>query len=349
MNKLKFIAEGLLNAPANLLRYRAGWPMKPRVLVLMTTDRCNSRCLQCNIWQQKGTEKPLSVEEIGTALRSPIFQNIKSIINTGGECTLRNDLENILFTESANLPNAELQISTNGLLPNRVIETVKYAKVWQMCLSVGISLDGVNEQHDLARGVKGNFDKVDWLLEHLLENKVDTSVGFVLSENTMNNLSAVRDYLKTYGKIPFVQWCSDGNFYLRTDMPAKDKRRELLAAVKSLSSKEAGSYLMKKSWIKYLEGKSIKFPCFALNSFCVLKSNGDIVPCLSKFNSSIGNIRYDTVENIWHSKTAQAVHEEIKQCSGCLNSWGAGESYYAAFYPYLQYLQSPKELIGAIK
>jgi hypothetical protein len=151
-----------------------------------------------------------------------------------------------------------------------------------------------------------------------------------------------------------VQWCNDGNFYGKdNESPVIDgewivKKLRVWSVVESLDSKEAGNLLIKNAWVKWQLGESIKFPCFSLHKFAVLKCNGDLVPCLTYFDRFVGNIREETPEKIWNGILARAERDHIKKCPGCLNSWGAGESYYAAFYPYLQYLKQPKEIIKAI-
>ena len=349
---IKFIASGLINAPKNLIYRALNKPLKPRLLVIMVTDKCNSHCTQCNIWQQKPINNPLSPEEIGTALLSPVFNDVEQIIITGGECTLRDDLYEIIVYIKIALPKVKIIISTNGLLPDRVKDLVERLKSRDICISVGTSLDGVGSSHDEIRGVPGNFKKVDVLLGSL--PNTDKSVGFVLSELTVDNLPYVRGYLKQFGLKPFVQWCSGGTFYGNNDEVVSDsefivRSLKCYKAVQSLDSKEAGNLLIKNAWLKLLIGESFKFPCFALHKFAVLKCNGDIAPCLVHFENSIGNIREQSPEEIWNSDKVLLERKCIKYCEGCLNSWGAGESYYAAFYPYLQYLKKPKEIWRALK
>ena len=346
---IKFIASGLINAPKNLIYRALNKPLKPRLLVIMVTDKCNSHCTQCNIWQQKPINNPLSPEEIGTALLSPVFNDVEQIIITGGECTLRDDLYEIIVYIKVALPKVKIIISTNGIRPKRVLDLVTVLEAKGICISVGTSLDGIGNFHDKIRGVPGNFKKVNTLLGSLPDT--DKSVGFVLSELTVDNLPYVRGYLKRFGLKPFVQWCSGGTFYKQTWLPThpKEGRNKLIEAVESLESKEAGNLLIKNAWIKLLRGKSIKFSCFSLHKFAVLKCNGDIAPCLVHFENSIGNIRDNTPEEIWNSDKALLERKCIKYCEGCLNSWGAGESYYAAFYPYLQYLTNPKEIWRSFK
>ena len=348
MNILTYALSGLLNAPKNILYRTINKPLKPRMIWLNVTDKCNSKCLHCSIWKQKPTEDPLTPEEIYVMLLSPVFNKLQTIVNTGGECTLRSDLVEIIIAEHTALPKAKLIISTNGLLPERVVSAVKRLKDVGIKVSVGVSLDGVGSNHDLARGVHGNFDKVVQLLSRLED--VELNVPFVLSDLTVDSIGEVRECVKGFGKdIAFnVLQCNDAEYYHNEGQPNLQKDK-MVKAVEGLVLSEAGGLLAKNTWLKWLRGKPIKFQCFALQTSCAVKCNGDIVPCLSMWESAVGNIRWNSVEEIWSGDSAREKRQLIKQCPGCLNWCSVGESYYAAFYPYLEYLKHPRAIIEAIR
>lgn len=308
--------------------------------MLAITDKCNSKCKHCNIWQQKPTENPLSPDEIYKTLSSPLFNNVGIVMNTGGECSLRDDLYDVVMAEHNAIPKAHIIVSTNGLLPDRMIDIVQKLKEKDIHISIGTSLDGVGSAHDEMRGVPGNFKKVEKLIQALKDD--DITMGFVLSDLTTEYVSDYIDYVKKQGKLPFIQWCNSSTFYMK-DNPDPD-REKMLKIVNSLDPTYVGDLLLKNAWLRWLKGKDISFPCFAMQTYCVLKCNGDIVPCLTKWDSKAGNVREDSIENIWNSKQAELTRIEIKKCKGCINSWGAGWSHSSAFFPYLQYLGHPKEL-----
>jgi radical SAM protein with 4Fe4S-binding SPASM domain len=343
MNRAVFVASGLINAPRNLIYRALNKPLKPRMIWLNVTDRCNSKCAHCSIWKQKPTENPLSPDEIYNMLKSPVFSKLQSIVNTGGECTLRDDLAQIIIAEHQALPKAKLIISTNGLKPERVVSLVQYLNGIGIIIEVGISLDGVDGAHDKIRGVPGNFALVDLLLNSLNGTKVN--VPFVLSDLTIDNLQPVQKYLENLDKdIVFnVLQCNDANYY-HSEVQPNNQRERMIKAVESLDSGVVGGYLIKRAWLRWLQGKPIKFPCFALQTTCAIKCNGDIVPCLSRWDSSIGNIREETPEEIWNGRLAYLYRSRIKKCPGCLNFCSVGDSYYSAFYPYMEYLKNPKEI-----
>ncbi|MDD4004632.1 MAG: radical SAM protein [Elusimicrobiaceae bacterium] len=321
----------------NTLTKATGGILRPRWLWFGVTDNCNSRCSMCNIWQQPVTKEPLTPREIETTLKDPVFQGIEYIINSGGETTLRADLKEVMLAEFSALPGATIQLSTNGLLPERMLDAVKFGIERGMKLSVGTSLDGIGPAHDAVRGVPGNFQKVDYLLTELKKLRagypgLDIGFGFTLMDTTLANLEATRDYARKMDVGFLMQWFNQSPFYSNAG-DVKLDREKMLEAVKSYPDP-----ILRDMWLDWLHGKSIRFNCFALHSFCVLKCNGDISPCLSKWDVCAGNVRENTPSEIWQSEAARQARRGVRACEGCLNSWGTDWSFRTSGYPYLTHL-----------
>ena len=140
--------------------------LKPRWLWFGVTDKCNSRCVYCNIWKMKPCPDPLTPSEIEIILSNDLFKNIQYVLNSGGEPVMRTDIKDVFAVEHKVLPDARLQLSTNGILVDSIISLVQFALEDLGChLDVGVSLDGVGENHDSTRGIKGNFERVNRLLQ----------------------------------------------------------------------------------------------------------------------------------------------------------------------------------------
>lgn len=350
--------KGMVNGPKNLVM-RKFEMLKPKFLWFEITELCNSRCTMCNIWKNKKTHEPMSPAEIKKVLSDPLFKDVVYINNSGGEATVRPDLQEMLMAEHEALPNAAICVSTNGLLPERALSVVKYCLEHGVNMQVGISLDGVGETHDEirgvkadpARGIKGNFERADWLLRQLVElrkqypDKLWIAVGSVLMDNSIDNVEAVKKYTKELGVHHEVQWYNDSPYYNNTGDKRETIRNErLIAAVKSLPPT-----LLNDKWAGWLEGKPINFTCFAMHTFCILKSNGDISVCLTHWNTTAGNVRLNTPSEIWKSAGAKDARKVVANCAGCLNSWGTNWSWAASFYPYLEYYATHPSAINKLE
>jgi len=338
--------KNAVSAPKNLILRGVDGFLTPRWLWFEATDRCNSRCAHCNIWQQSSIDNPLTAEDVEKVLSDPLFKNVEYILNSGGEPVVRNDLKDIILAMHRALPRATLQLSTNGLLPGRVIDIVNTAMKYDINLDVGLSLDGLGEKHDAIRGVKGNFEKVDQLIHELVglreeyKDKLRIALGIVLSDMTLDSLGDVREYAEKLNISLVEAWYNRSSFYDNYGNEKDRLKEQLTNAVKSQPSSP-----LQEMWLRLLKGKSIKFPCFALNTFCVLKCNGDIIPCLTMWDAKIGNVRDASPSEIWNSNEAKKVRKMIKKCQGCLNTWGLGWSFQSRYYPLLSYyLRHPKVL-----
>lgn len=321
--------------------------LRPRWLWFEVTDRCNSRCIFCDIWRKQPTKDVLSPQEVEKILSDPLFRDVRYIMNSGGEPTLRRDLKEIILAEHRALPKARIQLSTNGLLPERVIDVVKFAVQHGIGIDVGVSLDGIGEKHDLVRGVKGNFEKVDWLLNELImlqkeyKDKISITIGFTLTDLTLPSLEDVRTYAQKLGVELLMQWYNQSSFYGNIGKNLSTNKELMVKAVQSLPPS-----ILREMWLRWLDGKSIKFQCFAMYTFCVLKCNGNICPCLSLWDIEVGNVRESSPTQVWYSGNAKRARKIVKSCQGCLNSWSTGWSFESSFYPYiLYYIKHPNILI----
>jgi len=176
--------------------------MTPKGLVYMVTDACNSRCTHCDIWCQKPSGDLLTPDELAGALGDNLFKNINYIINTGGEPALRNDLTDILLAQHRMIPQARIQLSTNALLPKRVVQVLETILEHGASVDLGTSIDGIGQEHDQIRGVEGNFSKLESLFDMLapLKDKYGTNLSvaaqFTISDANVHALPGVRAYMK---------------------------------------------------------------------------------------------------------------------------------------------------------
>ncbi len=143
--------------PSYYLFRSLGWPRKlPMNLTFSVTNRCNSRCKTCHIYQKKSEE--LELEEWRRIFRSlgkaPFWATF-----SGGEPFLRPDFSDLVHSLHEQCHPSIINIPTNGLLSDRIPTAIKQiADCWQETqIIVNLSLDGVGEGHDAIRGVPGNY------------------------------------------------------------------------------------------------------------------------------------------------------------------------------------------------
>jgi MoaA/NifB/PqqE/SkfB family radical SAM enzyme/polysaccharide pyruvyl transferase WcaK-like protein len=181
------------------LQLLGNWlPPKPVSISMMANDICNSRCQMCLIWKQK-KDYEITPDDLRQILAEPLFSNIKDVGITGGEPTLRDDLEElfcVVAERKPKIPNAS--IITNAIREKDVQE--KVLRIHQLCaqrgtaFSVMVSLDGLGEVHDTVRGRKGNFESAIACLRKFKEANIPTSFGCTITSSNAAYVDLLLDW-----------------------------------------------------------------------------------------------------------------------------------------------------------
>jgi Fe-coproporphyrin III synthase len=154
-------------------------------LIFFVTSRCNARCETCFYWQELNRPGDMTFAQIERV--SQTMPQITDLWLSGGEPTLRRDLSNIidLFVKENGV--RRVIIPTNGLIKERVFETVERALEFHPTLDLylNIALDGYGATHDRVRGVAGNWEKTLSCIESLYPLKERFKDRFRLNVNTV--------------------------------------------------------------------------------------------------------------------------------------------------------------------
>jgi MoaA/NifB/PqqE/SkfB family radical SAM enzyme len=316
-------------------------PEKVRWLTWEITNACNSRCLLCDIWKTPRTEANLTLKEIKKTFSDPLFKNLECILLTGGEPVLRPDLAEIILFIHDKIPGIRFTLSTNAILPDRVLEVVNKALDHGVSIDVGTSLDGIGEHHDRIRGVPGNFEKVDYLIKELLKlrekhaDKLSIVAGLTLHPLTVDYVQEVQEYAREKGVQFIAQLYDEAPYYHNVGKSAAAENldhdtRKMIQEVDRLRPSIHNLIVR-----KILKEKIIRFKCYAMRSFFILRANGDVMPCLRMSNVKVGNVREESPSRIWQSAKAQETRKLVRQCLGCGNTWATNWSLYNNVIPFL--------------
>lgn len=122
---------------------------KPILVHFEVTLRCNARCGFCDYWKTDASEKTRELASFADAAR---FFNPMMVTFTGGEPTLRGDLEDLVASVDRAITTKYTTLITHGaMLSAERARSLHAAGVHQF----NISLDFPDERHDAARGIPG--------------------------------------------------------------------------------------------------------------------------------------------------------------------------------------------------
>lgn len=322
----------LLKLPFLKSFYLWNWPrVLPVNYTFSLTFGCNSRCQTCNIWKKKEDKELTSKEwqKIFYSLgKSPFWVTI-----SGGEPFLRQDLVKIIEQLCQICQPKIITIPTNGILTDRIKKIVP--AILKNCsktrLIINLSLDGVGEEHDKIRGVKGNFKKAMATFKGLKKIKTD---NFVLGVHTVISKENIKEFPRI---CDFVLDRLKPDSYV-TEIA--EQRVELDTINKNITPslkdyKEAIDYLKKKLEkqrlnrfskltqafrltyydlvLKIMKRKTQIIPCYAGVLSAQIAPDGDVWSCCVKADV-LGNLKNNNFnfKKIWFLQKARKIRRSIK-------------------------------------
>lgn len=323
----------LKQIPVLQASYVTGRPMTlPVNITVSVSYRCNSRCKTCNVWLLPNDD--LTIDEWDRAFeslgRAPYWFTF-----SGGEPTLRKDLPDMVASAYTHCRPGIINIPTNGIqdriIPGRVEQILAACPDSEVIIN--LSLDGVGENHDRVRGVRGNFEHAMRTYAGLKELKsrypnFTLGVHSVLSNFTIDwfpelcefvqrelqpdqyitEIAEERVELDTVGLgiTPSVEKYSVAIDTLVASL--KDQKIQGISRVTQAFRKQY--YEIVKRTLR--EHRQV-IPCAAGVASAQIAPNGDVWTCCIRAES-MGNLRdYDfDFSKVWNSAKASELRRSIK-------------------------------------
>lgn len=164
---------------------------KPVLVHFEVTLRCNARCGFCDYWKTSPSARAGEVKSFTDAAR---FFNPMMITYTGGEPTLRRDLEDIVAGV-----NAAVSVQYSTLITHGGMLTAERARsLWNAGIhQFNISLDYLDERHDRARGIPGLSARIFDVIPRMRAMGID-SVRFntVIKESNLDQILPIAHFAR---------------------------------------------------------------------------------------------------------------------------------------------------------
>lgn len=309
------------------------------VINLNADDICNSRCVMCNIWQQK-KDYEISPIELENILKDPLFKHIKHIGVTGGEPTLRKDLA-LLFEAIFKSIDGVVGASTitNCIREDEVIarieEVIGVCRKYNKDFSMMVSLDGIGEVHEKVRRREGNFESAINVLTHFKNKGISVITGTTISKINVWDVDEVLDYLKEnniYGRFRVAEFIrrlynSDNSDVIR-NFDEDETYHLILFFYKLIYKFETNETFQRtyKSIINVLSGGKRLIGCpYHLNGV-VLNSKGELAYCAPK-SSIIGNTLDKSSLRIYKDNLKEKQRVLDENCENCIHDYHAPITY----------------------
>ena len=292
----------------------------PKSAFLGVTLLCNSRCIMCDIWKNKGKDfLPLD-------LYKKLPPSLEMIDITGGEPFLRPDIPELVAVLKKACPRARILITTHGFMTSKIAEQMPALLKADPRLAFRISVDGLEKTHEEIRGIPQAFEKVEETLEMLQKAGVkDLGIIFTLMRQNSQELRQVYDYAKRH-KISFTLnavhdspiYFGEGKIGLNAD-PLQIKRDfdyVFWQELKKAKPKNLGKAWFVGQLYRYLSSHHRPFACGSGEDFFYMDSHANLYMCQYK-NWPIGNLTSASFNEIWNSQRKENLLDAAHHCHDC--------------------------------
>lgn len=307
--------------------------MKLEELDLYLTNRCNLSCDFCSVEARKNCEE-LSFDRIKELVTEAKECGLEELHLTGGEPTLRNDLEQIVsFAVALGL---NVRLITNGTTLTRE----RLVKLQNNGLhSIMISLDGEQEYHDRVRG-SGAYAKTLQIIQIALELGFFVRVNSVAWQDNRNEIIRLAHRLNEIGVFVYSIFLGSPLGYAQShkdNVIPPYEWRQFYTELKAIATMQGYN-------TKIVVEKGFLFPdeaefdttallgrgrgCHNITDyydFLLIRSNGDMYPCVFFSNEAtpIGNVNNASIGDILQSYAQNEFYCQVgqypKPCAECSN------------------------------
>lgn len=286
---------------------------------------CNSRCRMCLIWALGEDKNKMTPDEFRKLYSRSEFRTVEDLCISGGEPTLRDDLEEIMDAILQNLPYLRmLFLSTNCTFPYRVIKFLDKTSLRVQGVYAVIPLEGDRETHRTLRGMD-SYDRTVELLEEIkiiYNPRVRSIISMTLQPENCNyhSIEHVRKIAQeknsgftfrpagrssvfyANSKIPNIDLSDDQIDFLRSYLVHYEKKDPFLHQLERHLSGEETVMGNRDSGIRCLAGKIAVF----------IQSDGTIYPCIYS-TRIIG----DKENGLYHKPFTLGDKEPCPCCTEC--------------------------------
>lgn len=274
---------------------------KVRTVQIYTTNRCNSRCVHCYVWQYKNN-MDLPVETIARLLEAKCLAPINDICLEGGEFTLHPDYKEILSL----FKSRQVCVITNGILTDRTVNMVETSKISKLI----ISLDGTRETYARLRGL----DVYDRVIETIrrVKGKVQVALNFTITPwNDARDYQHVKDVAETFGvELGLPNLYTTQPYFKTIEPPAMIQGKHEDVPTRDAFQRRYLDY--HDAWLR----GEVTLPCFSIFRSAIVYPEGDIAFCHQRVEI-VGNLHKNSFDEIWTSEHTREMQDKYLHCNKC--------------------------------
>lgn len=308
--------------------------IKPKIVVLFTSYRCNSRCIMCHAWQKQELSPELSVTQVDNIFSNEQLSSSVEIVNiTGGEPTLRSDLVEIIGAIIKRCKNLRrIDMPTNGINTGEVLDKIEAILSMllptNIRLAVTVSLDGVNGTHEQVRRVPGIFNKIENTIREIKEigaiwQELYFGINVTINKLNYNKLRDIKRYGMDKGiginyTLGAISEIGVESIKMKDQFMIEDvARKQIINFFEEGISDNTINRRYGELVIELLKtGRRKPFCAFKAKKSILIEPDGKTYMCGNFKDFYIGNLLKESYEAV--SKNVNRIkHDKWKKCFSC--------------------------------
>jgi len=294
----------------------------PNRMDLSLTYECDNKCPHCYLPKNADEKGRLSKTEWKGIIDKLWSIGIPQIVFTGGECTMRSDLIELISYSK--------QFAT-GIISNGTLIDEKMAKDFVKAELdwIQITLETYKENvHDEMQGRENAFNETVKGIKNCVEAGLQVSINATLTKKNYRDLKGLIDFAKQLGvgivSTNAIISTGRGMEKKATDGLLEETLKEILIEGKKYAEKRGIAFnWFLPSCYKKLNPIEMGFGqrcCSACQINMMIEPNGDVIPCQSWTHEKLGNMPKDKWKDIWNSKVAKKIRKNEyanEECTKC--------------------------------
>lgn len=315
---------GIVHSSTFLFKHFAKTPHVFNLQIELTSS-CNERCIHCYIpiHQRKNpVEDDLSTDDIKKLLLQARKMGTLCVTFSGGELLLRKDLLDLLqFARDCDFITS---IYSNVTLLTNPLAT----RLSELNLSsVQVSLYSMNpDVHDKITGLSGSFEKTKHGIELLLDVGMSVIINCPVLKANKDDVLDVQKFADSMN----IKFGSDYLLIGQSDFDTCNLDQRL--SVDDIRDVIVGMMENNASYKKFVLSKSVNYDTNERNiedrpacgvgiDTLNVAANGDIIPCPGWNGYVLGNIKTNSLEEVWlHSEKINYLRSiKMSQFPQCIN------------------------------
>ena len=299
---------------------------KPYLMSLQfeVTSRCNERCIHCYI--------PDKTKDEGQDMTLSLFEDIikqfsamggLQVSLSGGEILLHKDIWKMV--DICRQYDMQIALLTNlYFLKNDDILKMANANI----SIVQTSLYSMNpEIHDQITKIKGSHEKTKNAIEKLVRNSIPTSISCPILKTNKDSYEGILNYAHSLGIKAQTDFILMAKENLETDNLENrisiEDCEKIIRLILEKNMRDTDDFVKKSSKknLKALLSGDMPICAAGINNLCI-SSNGDAYPCNGWQSYKSGNVKTETLQEIWNNsivlnKLRSIRRSDFHECENC--------------------------------